>query len=81
VFFAEALPPDELLRSLAKLRAYHQSRLEAYRAFKRDVDKKSGSYQALRLGISYQELMLEWIDSLPAYVKKAQKAPRKGRPR
>ncbi len=64
VFFAEAVPRDALERSVAKLRAYHAERLARYREFERDVDPGTGSYQALRLGLAYQELMIAWIDSL-----------------
>jgi DNA-binding PadR family transcriptional regulator len=74
VFFAEAVDPEELARSLAKLRAYHVSRLEAYRGFERIVDKKKGPYQSLRLGIGFQKLMIDWIDSLPVAKKKSPKS-------
>jgi hypothetical protein len=64
VFFAEAVDPDALDRSRAKLRRYHVERLAKYREFERMLDARKGSYQALRLGIAYQELMIDWIDSL-----------------
>jgi DNA-binding PadR family transcriptional regulator len=64
VFFGDAVDRGTLARSLAKLRAYHASRLEAYRGFERDIDKKSAPYQALVLGMRYQRLMVDWIDSV-----------------
>jgi DNA-binding PadR family transcriptional regulator len=64
VFFAEALEPGELQRSLASLRAYHQGRLEVYRGFEARVKKGSGQHDALRLGMMFQRTMIDWIDSL-----------------
>jgi DNA-binding PadR family transcriptional regulator len=64
VFFGDAVDRETLARSLAKLRAYHASRLETYRGFEAEADKKGAPYQALLLGMRYQRLMIEWIDSV-----------------
>jgi len=73
VFFAEAVAPEALARSIAKLRAYHAERLARYLEFEHEVDPGTGSYQALRLGLAYQELMIEWIDSLTPPAGKGRK--------
>src|SRR5580700_7365085 len=41
VFFGEAVPPQEMRRSLAELRAYHEGRLAAYRGFEAEVPPES----------------------------------------
>lgn len=64
-FFVEAVDAAKTKAARAKLRAYHAERLMLYRAYESQVDKTTGSYQALRLGIQFQELMMRWIDSLP----------------
>ncbi len=74
VFFAEVVPPDSLEGSLAKLRAYHARRLEVYRGFEREAKRGTGSHEALRLGLAFQRMMIDWIDSL-----KPGKPARKGK--
>jgi DNA-binding PadR family transcriptional regulator len=64
VFFADALEPGELARSLVTLRAYHEGRLAVYRGFEARVKKGSGQHDALRLGMMFQRTMIDWIDSL-----------------
>ena len=64
-FFGEAVDAERTKLARTKLRAYHHARLLAYRGFESRVDKTTSAYQALRLGIQYQELMVRWIDSLP----------------
>ena len=64
VFFANALEPGVLDRSLATLRAYHEGRLAVYQGFEARVRKGSGQHDALRLGMMFQRTMVEWIDSL-----------------
>jgi DNA-binding PadR family transcriptional regulator len=64
VFFAEAMAPEELQKSLASLRAYHEGRLEVYRGFEDRVKKGSGQADALRLGIMFQKTMIQWIESV-----------------
>ena len=64
VFFADALEPGELQRSLTALRAYHEGRLAVYRGFEERVKKGSGQLDALRLGIMFQRTMITWIESL-----------------
>lgn len=64
-FFGDSVDAAHTSRARAKLRAYHAERLLAYRGFESRVDKTTSSYQALRLGIQFQELMLRWIDGLP----------------
>lgn len=76
VFFAEAVAPAALARSLAELREYHVKRLARYREFEHEVPKDTGSYQALRLGLSYQKLMIDWIDSLQPPEKMSKKRKR-----
>jgi DNA-binding PadR family transcriptional regulator len=70
VFFANAVRPEDMARSAEKLRAYHALRLARYREFEREIDRASAPYQALRLGLAYQQLMIDWIDSLPKSPKK-----------
>jgi DNA-binding PadR family transcriptional regulator len=64
VFFAEAVDPEVLRASLDELRAYHATRLEAYRGFEQVVKDGTGSHDALQLGIRFQQLMIDWIDSV-----------------
>jgi DNA-binding PadR family transcriptional regulator len=64
VFFGAAVPPDELARSLVELRAYHAERLAVYRGFEQHTEKDSWPDEALRLGIMFQQTMLDWIDSV-----------------
>src|SRR5271166_5503466 len=64
VFFADAISPVELQRSLASLREYHEGRLEVYRGFADRVKKGSGQHDALRLGIMFQRTMIQWIESI-----------------
>ncbi|HZU83143.1 MAG TPA: PadR family transcriptional regulator [Polyangiaceae bacterium] len=64
VFFSDVVPREDVERSLDRLRAYHARRLQTYEGFEKEVDKTSGSYQALRLGLSFQRAMIDWIDSL-----------------
>lgn len=71
VFFGEAVPPEEMARSLADLRAYHARRLETYRGFEKDIERGSWPHEALRLGLMFQTTMIDWIDSVG----------RKGKPR
>ena len=79
-FFGDAVDPDVLGRAREKLRAYHAARLAAYRGFECEIDEKSQSHDALRLGIAYQELMIRWIDSLRS-PRGVAKRPRKSRSR
>jgi DNA-binding PadR family transcriptional regulator len=64
VFFGDAVPPKDLARSLADLRAYHEKRLAAYRGFEAEVEHGSSSHDALRLGLMFQKTMIAWIASL-----------------
>ncbi|HEY3820954.1 MAG TPA: PadR family transcriptional regulator [Polyangiaceae bacterium] len=64
VFFGDAVDPENLARSLAELRAYHEGRLATYRGFEAVVPKESSQYDALRLGLMFQKMMISWIDSL-----------------
>lgn len=75
VFFADAVEPDVLRASLDEMRAYHVARLEAYRGFEEQVERGTGGDDALRLGIRFQELMIEWID----VVKKRRRKGRESR--
>jgi DNA-binding PadR family transcriptional regulator len=64
VFFGDAVPPQEMERSLAEMRDYHERRLAAYRGFEAEVPPESWPHDALRLGIMFQKTMIAWIDSL-----------------
>lgn len=64
VFFGDAVPPEDLEKSLADLRAYHEKRLATYRGFEAEVKQGSFSHDALRLGLMFQRTMIAWIDSL-----------------
>jgi DNA-binding PadR family transcriptional regulator len=64
VFFADAVPPADLAKSLAAQRTYHEGRLAAYRGFEREVPAGSGMHDALRLGLMFQRMMISWIESL-----------------
>lgn len=64
VFFAESVPPEDLAKSLAGLRAYHEDRLTVYQGFEREVEPGTGAHDALRLGLMFQRMMIAWIDSL-----------------
>lgn len=77
VFFGESVPPEEMQRSLAELRAYHQERLGAYRGFEERVERGTWRWESLRLGILFQQMMVGWIDSLQK--RPPGKGPRKKR--
>jgi DNA-binding PadR family transcriptional regulator len=64
VFFGDAVPPENLERSLAELRAYHEGRLTVYRGFEARVPKDSWQHESLRLGQMFQKTMITWINSL-----------------
>jgi DNA-binding PadR family transcriptional regulator len=64
VFFAEGVPAEALGKSLDDLRAYHEKRLATYRGFEKLVEPGSGSHDALRLGLMFQQTMIEWIDTV-----------------
>ncbi len=64
VFFAEDVPSEALGRSLDDLREYHEKRLAAYRGFEKLVEPGSGSHDALRLGLMFQQTMIDWIDTV-----------------
>jgi DNA-binding PadR family transcriptional regulator len=64
VFFADAVDPAVLRGSLDALRAYHVARLEAYRGFEAIVEAGTGQHDALQLGIRFQQLMIDWVDSV-----------------
>jgi len=79
VFFGESVPPEEMERSLAELRAYHAKRLDVYRGFEERVERGTWPGEALRLGILFQQTMIRWIDSLQTKPGR-KKAPGKKRP-
>lgn len=64
VFFGGAVAPDQLARSLEDLRSYHAQRLAVYRGFEERAPKDSWPYEALRLGIMFQQTMVDWIESV-----------------
>jgi len=64
VFFGAAVAPPTLARSLAEQRAYHEERLATYRGFEKEVERGSWTHESLRLGIMFQQTMIEWIASL-----------------
>jgi DNA-binding PadR family transcriptional regulator len=64
IFFGAAVPTEKLAESLAELRAYHAQRLEVYRGFEQRETKGTWSGEALRLGVMYQQTMIDWIDSV-----------------
>jgi DNA-binding PadR family transcriptional regulator len=70
VFFGEALAPEDLVRSLTRMRAYHAGRLATYREFENQVERGTFPHHALRLGLMFQETILAWIDSLPKAKKR-----------
>ncbi len=77
VFFGESVPPEEMQRSLADLRAYHQERLDAYRGFEERVERGTWTWESLRLGILFQQMMVGWIELLQK--RPPGKGPRKNR--
>ncbi|HEY8089734.1 MAG TPA: PadR family transcriptional regulator [Polyangiaceae bacterium] len=77
VFFGAAVPPEDLARSLAELGEYHAKRLAVYRGFEKDVEDGSWPHEALRLGIMFQQTMIDWIAS----VEKRHAHGKKPRPR
>ena len=77
VFFGDAVPPEDLARSLADLREYHAKRLSVYRGFEKEVEPGSSSHDALRLGIMFQTTMIDWIDSMVRKGKPAGKTRRR----
>ena len=81
VFFGASVPPEELQRSLAELRAYHEERLAVYRGFEEGGEPGSWPQEALRLGIAFQKTMIGWIDSLqkPRKQKPAKRKRRRKR--
>ncbi|HEY1697345.1 MAG TPA: PadR family transcriptional regulator [Polyangiaceae bacterium] len=82
VFFGDAVPPADLARSLEELGAYHAQRLAVYRGFEARVPKSSWPYEALRLGIMFQQTMVDWIASVQRHRPRPKpgKSPRVGKP-
>jgi DNA-binding PadR family transcriptional regulator len=64
VFFAEDVPHEVMVRSLDEQHAYHLQRLAVYRGFEKLVTAGSGSHDALRLGLMFQQTMIDWIESV-----------------
>jgi DNA-binding PadR family transcriptional regulator len=64
VFFGDVLPPEDLERSLAELRAYHEGRLAVYRGFEDRIVPGTWMLESLRLGILFQRMMIGWIDAM-----------------
>ena len=75
VFFGAAVPPESLARSLAELREHHSQRLAVYRGFEQRVPKDSWPHEALRLGIMFQQTMVDWIESVQRRQRRGKVGP------
>jgi DNA-binding PadR family transcriptional regulator len=80
VFFGDALPPEDMRSILEQHRAHHEERLRVYRSF--PAQEGTWPYEALRMGILFQEAVLKWIDGMPEGVRPQMKTiVQKGRSR
>ena len=66
VFFRDHLAPDRLAEILAAQRAEHESTLSRYHELERDLGMEDARSATLRFGITYEEALLAWIDSVAA---------------
>jgi len=67
VFFGEFLQKEKLKQVLQEYRGVHQRRLERLNRLQQAVGQNSSPAAAtMRRGISYHELMIQWIDSILA---------------
>lgn len=64
VFFGQFVEPAVLKRFLERSKAMHEDRLAEYRRIRPEVTKPFHR-EALELGISYEENMIRWLESLP----------------
>jgi DNA-binding PadR family transcriptional regulator len=65
VFFGDRLDPARLTEILRDQRATHVATLARYRELQRGLGTDGAMASTLRLGISYEEVLIAWIDSLP----------------
>ncbi len=66
VFFGDHVEPGRLKRFLAAQRVQHERQLEKFRALLTAHGSAMGSaVHTLRFGITFEESVLAWIDSLP----------------
>jgi DNA-binding PadR family transcriptional regulator len=65
VFFGDHLDPRRLTEILLDQRASHAASLARYRELQQDLGTTSAMASTLRFGISYEEVLIAWIDSLP----------------
>ncbi len=66
VFFRDHLAPDRLAEILAAQRAEHERTLARYQEVQRDLGTEDARAATLRFGISYEETLIAWIDSVAA---------------
>ncbi|MHB1711809.1 MAG: PadR family transcriptional regulator [Acidimicrobiales bacterium] len=64
VFFSDHLEPGRLAEILATRREGHQATLAHYRELELELDSLDAMAATLRFGISYEEMVIAWIDSL-----------------
>jgi DNA-binding PadR family transcriptional regulator len=71
LFFADHLPQEQVRAFLDTHRRSHKERLVRYRAMFEGSSLDSPRAQTLRFGIAYEESFLEWLDSLPVGLGRA----------
>ncbi|MGC9962717.1 MAG: PadR family transcriptional regulator [Acidimicrobiales bacterium] len=64
VFFSDQVAPSRLAEILAAQRAEHEGTLARFQELQRDVGTEGAMAATLRFGISYQEMVVAWIDSI-----------------
>jgi DNA-binding PadR family transcriptional regulator len=80
VFFGAHVEPARLARFLQTARLEHERRMEGYRSIRPKVVEPF-QRASLDLGISYEETMIRWIDSLPwTHGRAANATPRARKP-
>jgi hypothetical protein len=66
VFFSDQLPAGRLYEILAVQRAEHVEALERYREIHANLEAGSAMAATAAFGVSYEEMVVTWIDSLVA---------------
>lgn len=66
VFFRDHLAPERLAEMLATQRAEHKRTLARYQELERELGIEDDRATTLRFGISYEEILIAWIDSVAA---------------
>ncbi|HEY1830780.1 MAG TPA: PadR family transcriptional regulator [Acidimicrobiales bacterium] len=70
VFFSDHLPEDRLAEILDSQRKTHQEILERYQGLQGGLGLEGAMAATLRFGIAYEQMLLEWLSTLP-YAEKS----------